>query len=186
MSLTDRVLGDRQRLAYIASQAADARLNVELETEGMTLNIGPQHPATHGTLRIIARLDGERIVGNIRLDDHAHVRDRIRDSSEHLHPSCPTGVALSNRGVALWRWFGGIVFTPTIGRWHPVDCRQEAEVVEAERVAQRSHRRFPCVGANPQPKIVLMKGVDKSITECGFHFGNRGDARLCLGCGAHE
>ena len=62
MSLTDRVLGDRQQLAYIASQAADARLNVELETEGMTLNIGPQHPATHGTLRIIARLDGEQVV----------------------------------------------------------------------------------------------------------------------------
>jgi NADH-quinone oxidoreductase subunit D len=56
------MLGDRQRLAYIASQAADARLNVELETEGMTLNIGPQHPATHGTLRIICRLDGEQVV----------------------------------------------------------------------------------------------------------------------------
>ena len=61
MSL-DAMLGDRQKLAYIASQAADARLNVELETEGMTLNIGPQHPATHGTLRIICRLDGEQVV----------------------------------------------------------------------------------------------------------------------------
>jgi NADH-quinone oxidoreductase subunit D len=55
-------LGDRQQLSSIAAQAADARLNVELETEGMTLNIGPQHPATHGTLRIIARLDGEQVV----------------------------------------------------------------------------------------------------------------------------
>jgi NADH-quinone oxidoreductase subunit D len=53
---------DRQKLSYIAAQAADARLNVELETEGMTLNIGPQHPATHGTLRIIVRLDGEQVV----------------------------------------------------------------------------------------------------------------------------
>ena len=53
---------DRQQLSYIAAQAADARLNVELETEGMTLNIGPQHPATHGTLRIICRLDGEQVV----------------------------------------------------------------------------------------------------------------------------
>jgi len=53
---------DTQQLAYIAAQAADARVNVELETEGMTLNIGPQHPATHGTLRIIVRLDGERVV----------------------------------------------------------------------------------------------------------------------------
>ena len=55
-------LTDRQQLAYIAGQAADARVNVELETEGMTLNIGPQHPATHGTLRIICRLDGEQVV----------------------------------------------------------------------------------------------------------------------------
>ena len=55
-------LGDRAQLSYIASQAADARLNVELETDGMTLNIGPQHPATHGTLRIIARLDGEQVL----------------------------------------------------------------------------------------------------------------------------
>jgi NADH-quinone oxidoreductase subunit D len=55
-------LADRQKLSYIAAQAADARLNIELETEGMTLNIGPQHPATHGTLRIIVRLDGEQVV----------------------------------------------------------------------------------------------------------------------------
>jgi NADH-quinone oxidoreductase subunit D len=53
---------DRQKLQYIAAKAADARVNVELETEGMTLNIGPQHPATHGTLRIVARLDGEQVV----------------------------------------------------------------------------------------------------------------------------
>jgi NADH-quinone oxidoreductase subunit D len=53
---------ESQQLAYIASQAADARVNLEFETEGMTLNIGPQHPATHGTLRIIARLDGEQVV----------------------------------------------------------------------------------------------------------------------------
>ena len=59
--MTD-LLTERQQLAYIAGQAADARLNVELETEGMTLNIGPQHPATHGTLRIIVRLDGEQVV----------------------------------------------------------------------------------------------------------------------------
>ncbi|MFM7125324.1 MAG: NADH-quinone oxidoreductase subunit D [Actinomycetota bacterium] len=61
MTSTESLL-DRRQMAYIASQAADARVNVELETEGMTLNIGPQHPATHGTLRIIARLDGEQVV----------------------------------------------------------------------------------------------------------------------------
>jgi len=56
------VTADWQRSAYIAGQAADARVNVELEAEGMTLNLGPQHPATHGTLRIVVRLDGEQVV----------------------------------------------------------------------------------------------------------------------------
>jgi NADH-quinone oxidoreductase subunit D len=55
-------LTERQQLAYIAGQAAEARVNIEFETEGMTLNIGPQHPATHGTLRIVAKLDGEQVV----------------------------------------------------------------------------------------------------------------------------
>jgi NADH-quinone oxidoreductase subunit D len=55
-------LPDWRKAAYVASQAADARVNVEIEAEGMTLNIGPQHPATHGTLRIVARLDGEQVV----------------------------------------------------------------------------------------------------------------------------
>src|SRR3712207_1584511 len=49
-------------MAYIAGQAAEARLNVELQTEEMTLNLGPQHPATHGTLRLVAHLDGEQVV----------------------------------------------------------------------------------------------------------------------------
>jgi NADH-quinone oxidoreductase subunit D len=34
----------------------------ELATEDMILNIGPQHPATHGVLRLKITLDGERIV----------------------------------------------------------------------------------------------------------------------------
>ena len=34
----------------------------ELQTKNMILNIGPQHPATHGVLRIVCELDGETIV----------------------------------------------------------------------------------------------------------------------------
>jgi NADH-quinone oxidoreductase subunit D len=34
----------------------------ELRTEAMILNIGPQHPSTHGVLRIVLELDGERII----------------------------------------------------------------------------------------------------------------------------
>ncbi len=55
-------IAERRAQAFVDHQLADMRVNVELETEGMTLNIGPQHPATHGTLRIVARLDGEQVV----------------------------------------------------------------------------------------------------------------------------
>jgi NADH-quinone oxidoreductase subunit D len=36
--------------------------DVALPTEAMTINVGPVHPAMHGTVRVIASLDGERIV----------------------------------------------------------------------------------------------------------------------------
>ena len=40
---------------------SEASVSVEIETEDMTLNIGPQHPSTHGVLRLVAKVDGEKI-----------------------------------------------------------------------------------------------------------------------------
>lgn len=37
--------------------------NVDTDFERVTLNLGPSHPATHGTLRIVVTLDGETIIG---------------------------------------------------------------------------------------------------------------------------
>ena len=39
--------------------AQDAR---SLETEEMILNVGPQHPATHGVFRLLATIDGEKLL----------------------------------------------------------------------------------------------------------------------------
>ena len=44
-----------------AMHLSDAAVSIELETPDMTLNIGPQHPSTHGVLRLVARVDGERV-----------------------------------------------------------------------------------------------------------------------------
>ncbi|BEP14327.1 NADH-quinone oxidoreductase subunit D [Acidothermaceae bacterium B102] len=44
---------------FIADPADTGR---GLQTAEMTLNIGPQHPSTHGVLRLALTLDGERIV----------------------------------------------------------------------------------------------------------------------------
>ncbi|MFC2153373.1 NADH-quinone oxidoreductase subunit D [Actinomycetota bacterium] len=40
---------------------SEAAVSVELQTPDMTLNIGPQHPSTHGVLRLVAKVDGERV-----------------------------------------------------------------------------------------------------------------------------
>src|SRR3990172_11992897 len=34
----------------------------EICTETMTVNMGPQHPSTHGVLRLVLQLDGENVV----------------------------------------------------------------------------------------------------------------------------
>jgi NADH-quinone oxidoreductase subunit D len=49
---------DRQTLSMHHSEV---QVSVELQTADMTLNLGPQHPSTHGVLRLIARVDGEII-----------------------------------------------------------------------------------------------------------------------------
>ena len=33
-----------------------------LDNPEMTLNMGPQHPSTHGVLRVILKLDGETVI----------------------------------------------------------------------------------------------------------------------------
>ncbi len=45
---------------------ADSDISVDdaLENE-MVLNMGPQHPATHGVLRVVLRLDGETVVASV-------------------------------------------------------------------------------------------------------------------------
>ncbi|HEV2756112.1 MAG TPA: NADH-quinone oxidoreductase subunit D [Actinomycetota bacterium] len=43
-------------------QAVDDIGSGKLATEEMILNVGPQHPATHGVFRLLATIDGEKLV----------------------------------------------------------------------------------------------------------------------------
>src|SRR6195952_1498407 len=55
-------------MPFTLSQASNETLTPEMGGGGdgenrWTLNFGPQHPATHTTLRLVLELDGERVVG---------------------------------------------------------------------------------------------------------------------------
>jgi NADH-quinone oxidoreductase subunit D len=60
--------------------------DVHQETEQdylWTLNFGPQHPATHTTLRIVLKLDGERVVD--ALPDIGYLHSGFEKIGEHLN-----------------------------------------------------------------------------------------------------
>jgi NADH-quinone oxidoreductase subunit D len=41
---------------------SEDELEAHLQTRNMVINLGPSHPATHGTVRLLLELDGETIV----------------------------------------------------------------------------------------------------------------------------
>lgn len=53
----------RQKEIVLGSlrQAVLQNLDSSIQTDQFLLNMGPQHPSTHGVLRVLLELDGERI-----------------------------------------------------------------------------------------------------------------------------
>lgn len=71
----------------------------EMHAEHMLINIGPQHPATHGVLRLVIELDGERVIkviphigylhsGFEKLGEYRHYNQIIplTDRTDYLSP----------------------------------------------------------------------------------------------------
>ncbi|HEV3163812.1 MAG TPA: NADH dehydrogenase (quinone) subunit D [Isosphaeraceae bacterium] len=61
----------------------EPEIGVESRVHNWTLNFGPQHPATHTTLRLILELDGERIVNAI--PDIGYLHSGFEKLGEHLN-----------------------------------------------------------------------------------------------------
>src|SRR3990170_3088223 len=88
--------------------AAVAEAEPELGGEHLLLNLGPQHPATHGVLRLVVELDGEVVVrciphvgylhsGFEKLGEYRHYNQIIplTDRTDYLSPMS------NNIGLAL-------------------------------------------------------------------------------------
>jgi len=60
-----------------------------LKTKTMTLNMGPQHPATHGVLRVKLELDGERIISACPVIGYLHTGIEKTAESKLYHKVVP-------------------------------------------------------------------------------------------------
>ncbi len=47
----------------VASQKGEREFMMDVRTQDLEVNMGPQHPATHGVMRILIRADGELVTG---------------------------------------------------------------------------------------------------------------------------
>ena len=60
-----------------------------LDANELVINMGPQHPATHGVLRVKLKLDGERVTGT-EVHHRLPAPRRREDRGEpHLRAVCP-------------------------------------------------------------------------------------------------
>ncbi len=66
-----------------------------LRTEELILNMGPQHPSTHGVLRLIVTLDGENIV-EVQ-PDIGYLHSSVEKMMEHRNYT--QNIALADRGM---------------------------------------------------------------------------------------
>ena len=64
-----------------------------LETRDMLLNVGPAHPAMHGIIRIITKLDGEQIVDIDVEIGYLHRGFEKMAETVDYNVSCPTPIA---------------------------------------------------------------------------------------------
>jgi NADH-quinone oxidoreductase subunit D len=108
-----------------AAHVSEVAVSVELQTPGMTINIGPQHPSTHGVLRLVAELDGERIINVEPVIGYMH-RGYEKLSEVRTYPQI---TALVNRIDWVSGFSNEIPFMVAIERLMEIEVPERAQII---------------------------------------------------------
>ena len=104
-----------------------------IEEKTYTLNLGPQHPSTHGVLRVLLEMDGEFIIKAEPVIGYGH------RGHEHMAENRNYAQFLPNLGRVDYLFLKGMRPHATGGRFHlkvPLELILHLEtLVETQKVA---------------------------------------------------
>jgi NADH-quinone oxidoreductase subunit D len=119
-----------------AGPADDPLSTGELRQETMVINMGPQHPSTHGVLRLLLELDGETVVSCLPIIGYLHTG--IEKNTEYR--TWQQGVAYVTRADYLSPFFNETAYCLAAERLLGIEAPPRAQVLrvlfmEMNRVA---------------------------------------------------
>lgn len=120
---------------FLAGQDWDT-LNTRTRDDTMVINMGPQHPSTHGVLRLVLELDGETVIGGHSVIGYLHTG--IEKNAEVRNWT--QGVTFVTRMDYLTPFFNELGYCLAVERMLGIEAPERAQVArvmlcELNRVA---------------------------------------------------
>jgi NADH-quinone oxidoreductase subunit D len=113
-------LGDDVRAAELSATSTD-----EIRQETMVINMGPQHPSTHGVLRLLLELDGETILSCTPIVGYLHTG--IEKNTEYR--TWQQGVTFVTRADYLAPFFNEVGYCLAVEKLLGIEAPPRAQVL---------------------------------------------------------
>jgi NADH-quinone oxidoreductase subunit D len=107
------------------AMAGDPMSETELRQETMVINMGPQHPSTHGVLRLLLELDGETVVACKPIVGYLHTG--IEKNTEYR--TWMQGIAYVTRADYLSPFFNELAYCLAVERLLGIEAPPRAQVL---------------------------------------------------------
>jgi NADH-quinone oxidoreductase subunit D len=144
----------RDELRGVTPEVRD-RVTGEVRQETMIINMGPQHPSTHGVLRLLLELDGETVIRCKPIVGYLHTG--IEKNTEYR--TWVQGVAYVTRADYLSPFFNELAYCLAVERLLGIEAPPRAQVLrvllcELNRIA--SHLVWVATGSLELGAVSMM------------------------------
>ena len=144
----------RDELRDVPPQLRD-RVTGEVRRETMIINMGPQHPSTHGVLRLLLELDGETVIRCKPIVGYLHTG--IEKNTEYR--TWVQGVAYVTRADYLSPFFNELAYCLSVERLLGIEAPPRAQILrvmlcELNRIA--SHLVWLATGSLELGAVSMM------------------------------